>query len=175
MDDIEKINAEFQSDAGYKRTVPRYYDGVGLSEGRVCEWCLDKCGVDVPYDEAYEQGMFARHEGCGCIIEYNNNGERSFQSSKGGFDSWYKEYENKKEQKENFQYERSIAKAEGKPYDATNEWLYNEGGKKGEVNISDSVFVNKNKYVVDGKFVVQDHNEAEIKIANMIAEKTGKM
>ncbi len=95
VDDIEKINAEFQSDAGYKRTVPRYYDGVGLSEGRVCEWCLDKCGVDVPYDEAYEQGMFARHEGCGCIIEYNNNGERSYQSSKGGFDSW-KDYDKKR-------------------------------------------------------------------------------
>ncbi len=95
VDDIERTNAEFQSNAGYKITVSRYYDGVGLSEGRVCEWCLDKCGVDVPYDEAYEQGMFARHEGCGCIIEYNNNGERSYQSSKGGFDSW-KDYDKKR-------------------------------------------------------------------------------
>lgn len=91
VDDIERTNAEFQSNAGYKITVSRYYDGVGLSEGRVCEWCLDKCGVDVPYDEAYENGMFARHEGCGCIIEYNNNGEKSYQSSKGGYDSWKNE------------------------------------------------------------------------------------
>ncbi len=96
VDDIERTNAEFQSNAGYKITVSRYYDGVGLSGGRVCEWCLDKCGVDVPYDEAYEQGMFARHEGCGCVIEYNNNGEKTYQSQIGGLESWKtsKELEN---------------------------------------------------------------------------------
>lgn len=102
VDDIERANAEFQSNAGYKITVSRYYDGVGLSEGRVCEWCLDKCGVDVPYDEAYEQGMFARHEGCGCIIEYNNNGEKSYQTSKGGNDSWI-DYDKNRIDKASFQ------------------------------------------------------------------------
>ncbi len=174
IDTVQQANARFQSGVGYGVTVSRTYDGNGLSDGRSCKWCLSRVGHDVPYREAYKRGMFQRHEGCHCIIEYNNNGTKTYQTSMGGRDSWHKEYENKKEQKEIFQYERRIAKAEGKPYDATNEWLYNEGGKKGEVNISDSVFVNGNRYVVDGKSVVQDHNEAEIKIANMIAEKTGK-
>ena len=46
--------------------------------------------------------------------------------------------------------------------------------QKSKVNISDSVVVDGKKYTVSGNFVVQDHNETEIKIANMIAEKTGK-
>ena len=29
---------------------------------------LDYCGTDVPYDEAYQHGMFERHPGCGCVI-----------------------------------------------------------------------------------------------------------
>jgi hypothetical protein len=102
VDDIERTNAEFQSNAGYKVTVSRYYDGVGLSQGRQCEWCLDKCGVNVPYDEAYDQGMFARHEGCGCVIEYNNSGERSYQSSKGGRESWI-DYDKKRVDKATLQ------------------------------------------------------------------------
>ena len=174
VDTIQQANAKFQDKAGYGVTVSRKYDGRGLSDGRTCKWCLERVGSNIPYKQAVSRGMFQRHEGCHCIIEYNNNGEKTRQYSMGSRYSWYKEHENIKEQKDVFQYERRIAKAEGKPYDATNEWLYNESGKKGKVNISDSVVVDGKKYTVSGNFVVQDHNETEIKIANMIAEKTGK-
>lgn len=88
VDTVQQANARFQSDANYSITVSRTYDGKGLSDGRTCEWCLSRVGHNVPYNEAYKRGMFQRHEGCHCIIEYNNNGTKTYQTSKGGRDSW---------------------------------------------------------------------------------------
>ncbi len=93
IDTVQQANARFQSGVGYGVTVSRTYDGNGLSDGRSCKWCLSRVGHDVPYSEAYKRGMFQRHEGCHCIIEYNNNGTKTYQSSKGGRDSW-KNYTN---------------------------------------------------------------------------------
>ena len=63
-------NAEIQSGSGLKLTVTRIYDGIGIDHGKTsCEWCLSRCGEDVPYDKAKAMGMFQRHPGCGCIIE----------------------------------------------------------------------------------------------------------
>ena len=175
VDTVQQANARFQSDANYSITVSRTYDGKGLSDGRTCKWCLSRVGHNVPYNEAYKRGMFQRHEGCHCIIEYNNNGNKTYQTTKGGRNSWQlvQEQENEEENSE-FERKRRIAKAKGEPYDATDEWLHKPNNKKGKTYISDSVTVNGEKYVVDGKYVVQDHNETEKKIANMIAEKTGK-
>ncbi len=88
IDTIQQANAKFQSKAGYEVTVSRTYDGRGLSDKRSCKWCLERVGYNVPYKQAVSRGMFQRHEGCHCVIEYNNNGEKSYQSSKGGRDSW---------------------------------------------------------------------------------------
>lgn len=88
IDTVQQANAKFQSQAGYGITVSRTYDGNGLSDGRTCKWCLERVGSNIPYDEAYKKGMFQRHEGCHCVIEYNNSGERSYQSSSGGRESW---------------------------------------------------------------------------------------
>lgn len=88
VDTYQQYNAKTQAKAGYKVTVSRTYDGVGLSDKRSCKWCLERAKSNVPYDEAFKNGMFQRHEGCHCIIEYNNNGEKSYQTGKGGLKSW---------------------------------------------------------------------------------------
>ncbi len=96
VDTYQQYNAKTQTKAGYKVTVSRTYDGVGLSDKRVCTWCLERAKSNVPYDEAFKNGMFQRHEGCHCIIEYNNNGEKSYQVAKGGENDWIKEKEIRK-------------------------------------------------------------------------------
>lgn len=74
-DDSERRSAQFDSDSGLEVLVSREYDDVGVHTtdkggGQPCQWCLDRCGTDVPYEEAYQMGMFERHPGCGCIITY---------------------------------------------------------------------------------------------------------
>lgn len=94
MDDSLKHNAENASGAGLEVRVTRIYDGVGLSNGRRCEWCLERCGEDMPYQEAYQKGAFERHEGCGCIIEYvSKKGEKTYQTGKSSPDNWLSEKE----------------------------------------------------------------------------------
>lgn len=88
VDTYQQKNAKFQSDAGYGVTVSRTYDGRGLSDGRTCKFCMERVGSKIPYSQAVKKGMFQRHEGCHCVIEYNNNGEKSYQISKGGINSW---------------------------------------------------------------------------------------
>jgi hypothetical protein len=102
IDTVQQANAKFQSQVGYGVTVSRTYDGKGLSDGRTCKWCLERVGSNIPYDEAYKKGMFQRHEGCHCVIEYNNSGERSYQSSSGGRESWI-DYDKKRVDKATLQ------------------------------------------------------------------------
>lgn len=74
VDDAIKDNAGFQLDSGMEVTVTRTYDDVGINHGKdECQWCLDRCGENVPYKEALAMGMFQRHPGCGCVIEYNTS------------------------------------------------------------------------------------------------------
>ena len=89
VDTIQQENARFQSDAGFGVTVSRKYDGRGLSDGRTCKWCLERVGSNISYKQAVSRGMFQRHEGCHCMIEYNNNGAKTRQYSIGGKRSWY--------------------------------------------------------------------------------------
>ena len=75
VDEIGRRSAKFMDESGLNVLVSREYDDVGVHTtdkggGDVCQWCLDRCGIDVPYDEAYEMGMFERHPGCGCVITY---------------------------------------------------------------------------------------------------------
>ena len=64
-------NATFQNNVGYTVTVERIYDEVGVHNRKdACEWCLEKEGT-WEYQDALEQGVFARHPGCGCTIIYH--------------------------------------------------------------------------------------------------------
>ncbi len=88
VDTIQQANAKFQDKAGYSVTVSRKYDGRGLSDGRTCKWCLERAKNNIPYKQAVSMGMFQRHEGCHCMIEYNNNGAKTYQFFNGGRNSW---------------------------------------------------------------------------------------
>lgn len=69
VDDFEKENAKIRDGMGFEQYVVREYDGVGLNNGKEpCHWCLDRAGAWT-YQEAIDNGVFERHEGCGCTIE----------------------------------------------------------------------------------------------------------
>ena len=64
-------NAKAQNDAGLEIRVTRIYDGIGVHMRKdPCEWCLSRCGENMPYSEAYSKGAFERHPGCHCEIFY---------------------------------------------------------------------------------------------------------
>lgn len=93
-DDSLKENAEFAGRAGLEVRVTRVYDGVGLSNDRVCEWCKARECRNVTLADAYEIGAFQRHPGCECIIEYTSlKGEKTYQSGKSGPRGWISEAE----------------------------------------------------------------------------------
>lgn len=90
-DSSMRKNAEFQSNSGMEVLVTREYDDVGVHTtdkggGEVCQWCLSRCGTDVPYDEAYQRGMFERHPGCGCVITYKTK-KGTFRQGKGDWET----------------------------------------------------------------------------------------
>ena len=98
-------NAEFQSNSGMEVLVTREYDDVGVHTtdkggGEVCQWCLSRCGTDVPYDEAYQRGMFERHPGCGCVITYKTK-KGAFRQGRGdwGTNNWHTVREKKEREK----------------------------------------------------------------------------
>lgn len=76
VDKTQKKNADFLLDSGLKIRVSREYDGVGLRRGTKsaenCAWCLERAGTRVFKNatQAGESGMFARHSGCNCSIDY---------------------------------------------------------------------------------------------------------
>ena len=83
LDDSLRENASNASGAGLEVRVTRTYDGIGLSSGRECKWCLDRCGENMTLNEAYNKGAFQRHPGCGCVIEYTSNkGVKTIQTGK---------------------------------------------------------------------------------------------
>lgn len=67
LDDFKHRNAEIREKAGVPQIVVREYDGVGLHSG-ACDWCLERAGV-WSYEEAKDNGVFERHDGCGCTID----------------------------------------------------------------------------------------------------------
>ena len=86
VDKYAQRNAAAQSSAGLVVLVTREYDDVGVHNGKdMCQWCLDRCGSDMTYSEAYSIGAFERHPGCGCIITYTSRkGVTTRQSRAGG-------------------------------------------------------------------------------------------
>lgn len=75
VDDTIKKNAEFQNKAGIKATVSR--DTVA----DCCPWCKDLAGdyiyPNVPKD------IFARHDNCRCILEYQGRKLSAYGGGKG--------------------------------------------------------------------------------------------
>lgn len=69
VDKFVRENANAHRRAGLDVVVVRKYDGVGLSNKRICMWCKRRSGR-WDYDDAVDNGVFERHPGCGCEIAY---------------------------------------------------------------------------------------------------------
>ena len=71
-------NMNLAMDVGFKIRVTRKYDGVGLRRGtrnaERCAYCLERSGTRTfeTTAEVSGAGVFARHDGCGCTIDYEN-------------------------------------------------------------------------------------------------------
>lgn len=72
-DDFQKENARLRNELGLETTVVRVYDGIGLKDRtEPCAWCIAREGV-FSYEDANRLGVFQRHPGCGCSIEYHTS------------------------------------------------------------------------------------------------------
>lgn len=121
VDEIGRRSAKFMDESGINVLVSREYDDVGVHTtdkggGDVCHWCLERCGTDVPYDEAYDMGMFERHPGCGCIITYTTKRSVVIQ----GKGDW--ETNNWDTLKEEHERERRIRKNNSNPDKVLKKW-----------------------------------------------------
>ena len=73
-----QANTAFAMSSGFEVRVTRKYDGVGLRRGTKhserCAYCLERVGTKTFSNsgEASASGIFARHDGCGCSIDYEN-------------------------------------------------------------------------------------------------------
>lgn len=78
VDSTERANMDFAMSSGYEIKVKRTYDGVGLRRktkyAERCSYCLERAGSRSFKNtrEVNSSGIFARHEGCGCTIDYEN-------------------------------------------------------------------------------------------------------
>lgn len=97
-----QANAEAANNAGLEVKVSREYISGGFGEHtntshpQICMYCKsrDTSGEMIPYLEAYNRGVFQRHPNCRCIIEYTNaKGVTTYQTQKGGRDTWLSEEE----------------------------------------------------------------------------------
>lgn len=91
-DDSIQENVRNASGVGLEVKVRRIYDGVGVHDGKdPCYWCIERCGT-FTVDEAYYHGVFQRHDGCGCTIEYTSKkGVRTYQTGKSSPKNWLSE------------------------------------------------------------------------------------
>ncbi len=78
VDSTERANMDFTMSSGYEIKVKRTYDGVGLrrktKHAERCSYCLERAGSRTFKNSqaVNSSGIFARHEGCGCTIDYEN-------------------------------------------------------------------------------------------------------
>lgn len=70
LDDADKKNVSDAASAGLETRVIRKYDDVGLHGGKDdCEFCKSREG-EWSYRDAISHGVFQRHPGCECTIDY---------------------------------------------------------------------------------------------------------
>lgn len=94
-DDSMKANARLHNRAGLEVKVEREYDNVGLHDGTdVCDFCTKRADTWT-YDKAMANGVFERHEGCGCIITYTSKKGEVTRST--GKNSGFSKIENPQE------------------------------------------------------------------------------
>lgn len=139
-DDFIKANSEFRYKAGLSPKIIRT-DSHGC-----CKWCSNLAGV---YDyEAVRNGsdVFRRHDNCRCTVIFQNGSRRQNVHTKKWDDTATKIKSKSEVLKQNeFNTLKRQARAEGKPYDATEEWLYKAKPNTGNVIIENGYDKSKHK------------------------------
>lgn len=173
VDDFVEVNVNFRSKSGMKTQIVR------REVKNCCAWCKSLAGV-YDYDNAPRE-IYMRHDNCSCLV--------TFVSDKKYIDVWSKkEYKSQKEariarlndinHKQNLNDEIGLLKRKARnqgyyAVDVTDAWIeLNKIPKQGVV-INDSIKIDGVTYFVDGKNVVQDHDQRERKIADMIFSELG--
>ncbi len=179
VDSTERANMDFAMSTGYEIKVSRTYDGVGLhrktKHAKRCSYCLERAGTRTFKNtrEVNSSGIFARHDGCGCTIDYENTSTgtkiKGVQNYKTGIKKITELRGNAESVERNLAiYTKDIQNAEN----ITNEMLTAKK-KPGEVTELNSWIIAKEKYKVDGKHVIQKHSDEEKKTAKLIADSFG--
>ena len=71
-------NAEFLDKSGL------YTEVIRTAESHCCEWCSKKAGVYDGYQDAQDNEVFARHDGCRCSVEIRSGKTRGFMKKTSG-------------------------------------------------------------------------------------------
>lgn len=88
VDDADKKSVSDAANVGLETRVIRTYDDVGLHGGKDdCEFCKSREG-EWSYQEAIAKGIFARHPGCECEIDYKTKKGSWQRQSNWKFNEW---------------------------------------------------------------------------------------
>lgn len=74
---VEK-NAEFLENSG------AYIEVIRTAEATCCDWCSDRAGTYDGYQDAQDNEVFARHDGCRCTVEIRCGKSRGFMNKTSG-------------------------------------------------------------------------------------------
>ncbi len=179
VDSTERANMDFAMNSGYEIKVKRTYDGVGLrrktKHAERCSYCLERAGTRT-FDNTHavnSSGIFARHNGCGCTIDYENTSTgtktKGVQNYKTGIKKPVELRGNAESVKNNLnQYRGSFDNADN----VTEAWRMKEIKEAKVVEMNDWTAKGM-KYTVDGVGIVQDHNSTEKEIAMALSQQLG--
>lgn len=88
VDDADKKSVSDAANVGLETRVIRTYDDVGLHGGKDdCEFCKSREG-EWSYQEAIARGIFARHPGCECEIDYKTKKGSWQRQSNWKYNEW---------------------------------------------------------------------------------------
>ncbi len=180
VDSTERANMDFAMGTGYEIKVKRTYDGVGLrrktKHAERCSYCLERAGSRTFKNSqaVNSSGIFARHEGCGCTIDYEN--QRTGTKSK-DVQNYYTGKKKKttklRGNAENVEkqialYKKDINNAEN----ITEKMLSAKKATKEMVELNEWT-INGEKYIVDGNHIIQKHTPEEKKTVQLIVDSFG--
>lgn len=88
VDEGVRMNMAAHSRSGLETKIIRRYDDVGVHNRKdPCEWCMSRAGEYNSYADAMDAGVFERHPGCGCTIEYHVGRTHSFRDASGAWNN----------------------------------------------------------------------------------------
>ena len=190
-----EANIRARADAGIKEMVIRE------AIGGCCPWCQNLAGIYEYGTEPKD--IFKRHDNCTCIVtfrteegytdvwtnkkfeteleariakveELERKGILNNESNINERIARVEKLEAKRELKNEANRNKRIDRDEGQNYyDATSEWKANTVGEKSIVEVTDCLVIDGVARAVDGKNIISDHTEEEMRVAQLIVDNLG--